>query len=254
MPWAARRRLLIAIIVGAVAVAFLFVLGIATVYKAPSCTDGVQNQGEYGVDCGGPCPYLCAEQTLAPTVLFTKAVSSTGGRIDVAALIENKNPDAAAKNVPYRVQLFGTDRLPVADLSGAIDLPPGASVPVYISGAASGRQTIANAFLTIDPASVHWYALPRDPRIVPTVSNVSVTSADTMPSITATLANPSVTMLSNILTVAFVHDAEDNIIAASQTIVPVVPPQGSATATFTWNAPFATTTAEIQVLPVVPLP
>lgn len=26
---------------------------------APSCSDGIQNQGETGVDCGGPCPACC---------------------------------------------------------------------------------------------------------------------------------------------------------------------------------------------------
>jgi len=25
----------------------------------PTCSDGIQNQGEAGVDCGGPCPYAC---------------------------------------------------------------------------------------------------------------------------------------------------------------------------------------------------
>ena len=26
----------------------------------PSCMDGIQNQGEGGVDCGGPCAMLCS--------------------------------------------------------------------------------------------------------------------------------------------------------------------------------------------------
>jgi len=25
----------------------------------PTCSDGIQNQGEEGIDCGGPCPWLC---------------------------------------------------------------------------------------------------------------------------------------------------------------------------------------------------
>ncbi|MBU0978062.1 MAG: hypothetical protein KKD18_06595, partial [Nanoarchaeota archaeon] len=28
----------------------------------PSCSDGVQNQGEGGVDCGGPCPTRCERE------------------------------------------------------------------------------------------------------------------------------------------------------------------------------------------------
>ena len=27
----------------------------------PSCTDGIQNQGETGIDCGGPCPNPCTD-------------------------------------------------------------------------------------------------------------------------------------------------------------------------------------------------
>ncbi len=29
-------------------------------YVSPTCSDGTQNQGEAGVDCGGPCPTACA--------------------------------------------------------------------------------------------------------------------------------------------------------------------------------------------------
>ncbi|HOW37016.1 MAG TPA: hypothetical protein PLK34_02105 [Candidatus Pacearchaeota archaeon] len=28
----------------------------------PSCSDGIQNQGEDGIDCGGPCPTLCSPE------------------------------------------------------------------------------------------------------------------------------------------------------------------------------------------------
>jgi hypothetical protein len=34
--------------------------------SCPSCSDGIQNQGEEGVDCGGPCPWLCKEEKPAP--------------------------------------------------------------------------------------------------------------------------------------------------------------------------------------------
>jgi len=44
-----------------------------------SCTDGVRNQGEYGVDCGGPCPNNCFGigdgSTPAPPTPVTKVTS-----------------------------------------------------------------------------------------------------------------------------------------------------------------------------------
>jgi|GEM_PF-2277232 len=34
----------------------------------PSCTDGIQNQGEAGIDCGGPCPTACPTATCSDGV------------------------------------------------------------------------------------------------------------------------------------------------------------------------------------------
>src|SRR5690606_2026481 len=31
----------------------------------PSCSDGIQNQGETGVDCGGPCPNPCTDYPIS---------------------------------------------------------------------------------------------------------------------------------------------------------------------------------------------
>lgn len=31
--------------------------------QCPSCSDGLQNQGELDIDCGGPCPFVCPVQT-----------------------------------------------------------------------------------------------------------------------------------------------------------------------------------------------
>ncbi|SLM28204.1 hypothetical protein MTBBW1_1280007 [Desulfamplus magnetovallimortis] len=33
---------------------------ISSLLPEPTCTDGIQNQGETGVDCGGPCPNACS--------------------------------------------------------------------------------------------------------------------------------------------------------------------------------------------------
>ena len=125
MSWAARRKLLITLIVGAVIVAFITVVLIATLAQTPSCTDGVQNQGEAGIDCGGPCPYLCTAQEQPPTILFTTALTNAAGRTDIVASIENKNVSAAAKSIPYTVTLYGAKQLILQTVSGMLDLPPG---------------------------------------------------------------------------------------------------------------------------------
>lgn len=254
MSWAARRRLIISLIVGAVAVAFLAVVSIATFSKTPSCADGIQNQNEEGIDCGGPCPYLCVEQQQPPTVLFTKAISAGVGRTDIAALVENKNTTAAAKDVPYRVQLYGRDRTILQEVSGVLDLPPGANVPVFIPGVSSGKQVIADAFLEIASSSPQWFEMSADSRVMPLVSNAVQSGTPGAPRVEAVLTNASVTALSNVRVIVFVRNEQGGVIAASSTIIPVIPARGQATATFTWNSAFPSAPASLEVMPLVPLP
>ncbi len=253
MSWAARRRFIILFILGAIAAAFFAIVSIATFYKAPSCTDTTQNQDEEGIDCGGSCPYLCTAQRQPPTILFTKAISNGVGRTDVAALVENKNATAAAKNVPYAVTLYGDDRTILQTVSGTLDLPPGATVPVFISGVVSGNQRVANVFLDIATSSPKWFVLSPDPRIVPLVSDTKPSGTVSAPRIETVLTNQSVTRLTNVEVVVIVRDAQGIVIAASKTIVSVIPAQGQATATFTWNNAFSGVPASIEVVPVIPL-
>ena len=254
MSWAAKRRFIILLIVGAVVVAFLSVVLIATFKQVPSCSDGVQNQNEEGVDCGGPCSYLCVEQERPPTVLFTQAINNGAGRVDIVASVENRNVTSAAKNVPYRVQLYARDHTLIFESSGVIDLPAGARVPVFIPGAFAGKQTVANAFLTIASSSPQWFRMTADPRIVPAVSNIKQGGAATAPRVEAVLSNTSTTALANVPVVVFVRDEQGTVIAASQTVVSAIPAQGQAVAIFTWNSAFTRPPASLEVSPLIPLP
>ena len=254
MSWAARRRFLILLIVGSCVVAFLALLSIATFYQTPSCTDSTQNQDEEGIDCGGSCPYLCTAQKQPPTVLFTKALTNSAGRTDIIASVENKNASAAAKNVPYRIMLYGANQVLLQEVTGTLDLLPGAATPVYVPGVVSGKQAVVGAFLSIASSSPQWFLMATDSRIVPRVSNTQQSGTLATPRIDAILSNPSVTDLRAVPVIVIVRGVRGEVIAASKTIVQTIPAQGEAIATFTWNSPFASAPASIEVVPIIPLP
>lgn len=253
MSWAARRRFIILFGIGATAVAFLAVVLIATLTKAPSCSDGAQNQSEAGIDCGGPCQYLCTAQMQPPKVLFTRALGNGAERTDIIASVENKNPAAAAKDVPYKVQV-SAGKFVLQEVSGTLDLPPGATVPVFISGIFSGKQRVATAFLDIASSSLQWFSMDAGSRIVPLVSDPKQSGTPDAPRIEATLTNPGAVALTNVRTVVLVWNANKNVIAASETVVPVIRAFGTALAVFTWNNAFSDTPALIEVVPIIPLP
>ncbi len=255
MSWAARRRFFILLIIGLVLGAFLIVVGYVTLHHAPSCSDGIQNEGEQGVDCGGPCPYLCTSLEQPPTVLYTTVLPGAApDSADIVAEIENKNPTAAAKAVPYTLRLYGADRTLVQQLTGTVDFPPGVTMPVFVPNISVGSQTVTEAFLSIASSAPRWYALSTDPRILPTVSNTMLGGTNSAPRITVLLTNPSAVVLSEVPLDVLVTDVQGNVIAASHTLVPSIGGGGTAQATFTWNKPFPGAPSAIQVVPVVPLP
>ena len=254
MSWASRRRFVILSIVGTIALAFLAVVLISVFYSAPSCSDGVQNQEESGIDCGGPCDFLCIGDQRPPTVLFTKAISTRNGHTDVVAMIENVNVGVAAKAVPYTLTLYGEKQVFIQEVMGTLDLPPSSKVPLYVRGIPSGKQENIHAFLSIEPLAPKWFFMGGDTRAKPIVSNTTLGGTESAPRIDAVLTNANLASLSDVQVVVIVHDAQGEVMAASQTIVPDIPAQGRATATFTWSGAFPRVPAAIEVAPITPLP
>lgn len=241
--------------IGLVLGAFALSIGFATFYRAPSCSDHVQNQGEDGVDCGGPCPYLCTALEEPPTVVYTTVLPGADAtHVDVIASIENKNPTAAAKGVPYDLRVYAADRTLLRQFSGTVDLPPSATVPVFVPNLSIGAQTAAQAFLTIASSAPQWYALASDPRALPNISNTTLGGTTAAPRVTAMLTNPGTAALTNIPLDVVITNAQGNVIEASHTIVQTIPAGATTQAVFTWNQAFSSDPSAIQVIPVVPLP
>jgi len=253
MSWAARRRFLILFCIGAIVVAFLVTVLISTFYKTPTCSDNIQNQGEAGIDCGGPCQYLCTALEQPPVVLFTH-VLHVGGRTDIVAEVENKNVSAAAKNVPYTISLYNSKNTLIQKVTGTLDLPPRSTEPVYIPGVYSGKQKVTSAFITIPPTSPEWFTLANNSYVVPTVSNITKSGTLSQPRVEATITNTSFSALTNEQVIIFIYDANKNVIAASSTVIPSLQGQGQYIVTFTWNNAFPSTPALLEIVPIPQLP
>ncbi len=73
---------------------------------APSCSDGIQNQGEKGIDCGGPCPPCELVYIKDIEVLWAEAVASQDNFYDLAARIKNPNPNYGSGQVPYQFEVY----------------------------------------------------------------------------------------------------------------------------------------------------
>lgn len=74
-------------------------------YSPATCFDQKQNQGEEGVDCGGPCA-VCQEELSKPAILWTKVFPVEENLYDLAAEIENKNINYGTGVLTYTFKIY----------------------------------------------------------------------------------------------------------------------------------------------------
>lgn len=105
LDWRARKQIVIALI-------FFVILGGISwsgwqlVKPEPSCFDRKQNQGEEGIDCGGPCP-SCELKTLRPIEVLQTSLFLVPPRSSVGvARIRNPNLRWAVAEFGGRWELF----------------------------------------------------------------------------------------------------------------------------------------------------
>jgi hypothetical protein len=214
--------------------------------------DNKQNQNEEGIDCGGTCTYLCTPSQQEPSVQFVRALSPVPGRTDVIAYIDNPNAASAANDLHFTIELYSPTNTVIAKKEETVDLPPNSTVPVFVPNFFSGSQEVARAFITFDTPQHLWYRY-QEKRPLPKVSGVQIDQSG-MPRITATAQNPSAVPMTNIVFVATVFGNDGNAIAASRTIAPAIPAQGTAPLVFTWPAPFSQGVSRVEVVPITALP
>ena len=91
---------------------------------APSCFDGIQNQGEEGIDCGGPCLPCELVNIKEIEILWIKALPGQNDFYDLAAQIKNPNQNYGSGQVPYHFELYDSKDNLIAQYSGSTFILP----------------------------------------------------------------------------------------------------------------------------------
>ena len=114
-----------------IALAYLLIIiviigGIYLVIKPglPSCSDGIQNQGEVGVDCGDPCSPCSWQLQDDLEIISTKAIPTQNNYVDLVAKIKNPNSDFGAKSFSYIFKLYDSQNNLIASKEGVSYILP----------------------------------------------------------------------------------------------------------------------------------
>ena len=98
--------------------------GISRFYvKGPTCFDGIKNQKETEIDCGGTCE-PCMPILEKIRTLKIKAVQATDNSFDFLAQIENPNREYGASNLVYQFEIFDQSGNSIQRIEGSTFILP----------------------------------------------------------------------------------------------------------------------------------
>ncbi|MEI6660400.1 MAG: hypothetical protein WCK91_03195 [bacterium] len=248
MSWASRRQAqyILGIFLVILFVASIFVYPIIT--KAPSCSDGAQNGGEIGVDCGGPCNKLCTVQVSDPVVLWSRAFPVTGSIYNLAAMIENQNKASGVMNATYEFKVYDTKNKLIGRREGETFIPPNQDLAIFEPRFDAGDNQIHSVSFSFTSALTWVKRAPTLQTLPVRIGSIVFDKGNDSPTLTASINNDSIYDLPGFDVVAILYDADHNAINVSKTHKDALTSNSSALLLFTWPNTLASTPVTEDIL------
>lgn len=231
LNWSSRRQFLYYAVAALFSVILLFGAWRTFFSHAPTCSDGIQNGSELGVDCGGSCSLICAQSARAPRVLWARAFEASPSAYTAVAYVQNLNSGAIARAAHYSFQLFDADNVLVVQKDGVAEIPAAGTIPIIETNINVGNRSVARTLFAFSDEP-QWYT-PTTPLPTLRFSQQSL-SADAS-RLSAMVTNDSAVDAERVAVVAVLFDADGNARAASKTVVGSLPRRSSAPVVFTWS-------------------
>jgi hypothetical protein len=94
-------------------------LGIHSLFTPnPTCNDGIRNQLEGGVDCGGPCPPCPEEEKISPLKIMNKEwVNTESNKFDAVVKVKNPNSSLGAAEIQFKAVFLDDENKVLQEVS-----------------------------------------------------------------------------------------------------------------------------------------
>jgi len=241
----ARVRFFFYILIGVPLTIYLLV----QLYRAPTCFDGRQNQGELGPDCGGVCEYYCPWQAAEMNTVWTSAVEVSPGWWSAIAYVDNPNFDMRFDNRAYQFKLYDAAGALLFDRTGVVSVDHDPVVAIFEGRMAiTGAQPARTEFMWLEPAL--WRKAGSEREVL--VEQYDVRETRPGQEIVAMLQNEEPAVLRNVNVVVIVYDRAGGVLATSETFVDIFPPDTKKRVTFWWPHTFEEPYGRIEIVTRVP--
>ncbi len=242
--WAQTRRTLILfgffIIFGLIA----FALYTFVFFQAPTCSDGILNGSEEGVDCGGTCELVCSFQATEPNILWSRAFKISDGVYNIAGLIENPNFDVTLDG-RYRFQAYNQDNILIDEIFGEVTVLPAQTKPLFEATVTTGFQEISRVFLSM--VGENTWTKAEQPQDTVFVTSRTLEDQDTEPKLQVALVNRGIVPKRNLSITAILYDVNGNVSQSSQTYLEYIERDSTESVFYTWPEPFTQEITKIEV-------
>ena len=247
MSWASQRKTTYTLVFFAIVLIIVFFIALSVFNKPASCSDGIQNQGETGIDCGGPCAKLCRAAYTNPTVEWTSwAKVTSSGTYNLLAYAENPNIGVGASGVPYEFKIYDKNNVLLSDTKGTASIPANNNFVIFVPNINIFDKIPARVSFQFT-GGFNWQKVSGLEQGITVVSKTLV-NENTAPKILATLQNNTLGPINNIQSVAIVSDQNGNAIAFSKTVTDSIAPGATADIIFTWPEPFSSQEYAIDII------
>ena len=121
-----KKQFTIALIFFLICASFASVAFLMYYEPKPTCRDGIQNQGELGIDCGGPCKICPPPKEIKPLeILWTEIIQSGSMSYDLISRIKNPNSNWGIGFLDYKFVLYGKAGEILLEKNGSTYILPG---------------------------------------------------------------------------------------------------------------------------------
>lgn len=248
MSWAQRRKTTyIVSILFIFAIIFSIVL-FSIFNKSPTCFDNKQNQGEKGIDCGGPCSILCRASYSNPVVLWgprwQKVLSN--GTYSFLTYAQNPNIGAGAFNSQYLFKVYDKNNILLYQKTGTAYVPPNNNFVIFEDNISLSDKIPARTTFQFT-GELPWQQMSSAESNITAISK-NLIDEDIRPKLLVTMKNSDLRSIQNIEAVAILYDENSNAVAFARTKIDSIDANNTADIVFTWPEIFNTKVVRIDIV------
>jgi hypothetical protein len=191
------------------------------VKPAPTCFDGIQNQGEQGIDCGGPCAVSCSLRSVKPLAVADRVLvlRPDAAHMSFLTQVSNPNHDYAARNFSYSFELLDARGAVIQSYPGESFIYAGEVKYILAANVPAPQTNYSSVDIKLDsnPDWVPAGQFPGPPQLNTAGAQTNI-SSDKM-SVDGNVTNLEAAPLKSVTIVAIFRGKLGQVAGASQTEV-----------------------------------